>query len=82
MKTVITDLFGDYEPVENQYIITEDRGFVVSDDLGFETVQVVQETIVYSEMIPDYAWFVGVAIFTVVLYSFLRMVGGLLKCKL
>ena len=82
MKTVIAELFGDYVPVEHQYIITEDRGFVVSDDLGFETVQVVQETIVYSELVPDYAWFVGVAMFAVVLYSFLRMVGGLLKCKL
>ena len=82
MKTVITDLFGDYVPVEQQYIVTEDRGFVVSDDLGFESVQVVQETIVYSEQTPDYAWFVGVAMFAVVLYSFLRMVGGLLKCRL
>lgn len=68
MKDLMTTLFGTYIPVTNPET-------VVGSDGNVEVVDVVVSGLAGV----DWPWLCGVALFAVVLYCFLRMVGGLLK---
>lgn len=74
MKDLILSLFGSYEPVMTTY------GYVVPgvagvDGATLETVQVV----VPGLSGVDWPWVAGVFLFAIVLYSFFRLVGVLLR---
>lgn len=67
MKDVILSLFGAYEPVMT-------TGTAIVDGV-YESAQVVAGG--FAGM--DWPWIMTVLLFAVVLYSFFRMVGVLLK---
>lgn len=67
MKNLVISLFGSYEPV----MTTESH--LVGDAL--EEIQVVASGMAGV----DWAWLAGVALFAIVLYSFFRLVGVLLR---
>ena len=67
MKNLVISIFGSYEPV----MTTE--AHMVGDTL--EELQVVAPGMAGV----DWAWIAGVALFAIVLYSFLRLVGVLLR---
>ena len=64
-KAVILDLIGDYEMVTKEYTYTGTNGYT--------TKQVTTE--------PDYAWMCSAAIFIIVLFCFLRILGGVICAK-
>ena len=67
MKDLIASLFGSYEPV-----------MTVESYLVGETLQEVQ--VVASGVAGvDWPWVMGVLLFAIVLYSFFRLVGVLLR---
>ena len=61
-KAVLLGLFGNYETVVTEHRYTSSNGYT--------SVQVTTE--------PDYAWMIAAAIFTVVIYCLLRLLGGVL----
>lgn len=67
MKDLIISIFGSYEPIMTTEV------HVVGDTL--EELQVVASGMAGV----DWAWLAGVALFAIVLYSFLRLVGVLLR---
>lgn len=67
MKDLIVSIFGSYEPI----LTTETH--IVGDTL--ETVEVVASGMAGV----DWAWLAGVVLFAIVLYSFFRLVGVLLR---
>ena len=67
MKDLIVSIFGSYEP-----ILTMET-HMVGDTL--ETVEVVASGMAGV----DWAWLAGVVLFAIVLYSFFRLVGVLLR---
>ncbi len=67
MKDLILTLFGAYEPVMTV------ESHVVADVV--ETVEIVAPGVAGV----DWPWLAGVALFAVVLYSFFRLVGVLLR---
>lgn len=64
MKDLIITLFGSYEPVMTT-VADEALGSVQTVAAGMAGV--------------DWEWMAGVALFGIVLYSFLRLVGVLLR---
>lgn len=67
MKDLIISIFGSYEPVMTAEV------HIVGDTL--EEFQVVASGMAGV----DWAWLAGVALFAIVLYSFFRLVGVLLR---
>lgn len=67
MKDFVISLFGSYEPVMTV------ESHLVGDAL--EEVQVVASGMAGV----DWAWVAGVVLFAIVLYSFFRLVGVLLR---
>ena len=61
-KSVLLDLFGDYEMLTKDYTYQSYNGSI-SHSVTTE---------------PDYAWMISAAIFTVVLYCLFRLLGGVL----
>ncbi|MPM19000.1 hypothetical protein SDC9_65418 [bioreactor metagenome] len=71
MKELITSIFGIYEPVmtTQTYVVPGLEGSTL------ETVSVVAPGLAGV----DWPYVAGVLLFAIVLYCFLRMVGGALK---
>lgn len=61
-KSVLLQLFGNYDTV-----VTEHR---YTNNNGYTSISVSTE--------PDYAWMIAAAIFTVVIYCLFRLLGGVL----
>lgn len=72
MKSLITQLFGTYNPVSYFETIT-------TTNVDGETVTSYAEVIAAGAAGVDWAWVAGVALFAIVLWSFFRLVGLLLK---
>ncbi|MCI9263995.1 MAG: hypothetical protein HFF06_05420 [Oscillospiraceae bacterium] len=67
MKDLIVSIFGSYEPVMTTEV------HLVGDTL--EELQVVASGMAGV----DWAWLAGAVLFAIVLYSFFRLVGVLLR---
>lgn len=67
MKDLIISVFGSYEPVMTTEV------YMVGETL--EELQVVASGMAGV----DWAWLAGVVLFAIVLYSFFRLVGVLLR---
>lgn len=63
MKDLILSLFGDYVPVTNSTV----------------TADGVIEEVVPGMAGVDWPWLMGVLLFAIVLYSFFRLVGVILR---
>lgn len=63
LKAIMLSLIGDYDPVVIEYSYTSSQGYVSY----------------LREIEPDYAWMISAAVFVVVLYSFFRILGVILK---
>lgn len=61
-KAVILGLIGDYEMVTKEYTYTSNN--------GYQTKQVTTES--------DFSWMISAAIFIIVVYCFLRILGGVI----
>lgn len=64
MKDLILSLFGDYVPVINSTVAAD--GTVI-------------EEVVSGMAGVDWPWLMGVLLFAIVLYSFFRLVGVILR---
>lgn len=62
-KAILLSLFGPYDPIICEYSYTNTQGYV-------SYIREVQ---------PDYIWLVSAAIFSIVLYCFFRLLGGIIK---
>lgn len=62
-KSVVLELIGPYEMLTKEYTYTNPSS-------NYQSKQVTTE--------PDYSWMISAAIFIVVIYCFLRMLGGVL----
>lgn len=67
MKDLVISIFGSYEPIMTTEV------HMVGDTL--EEVQVVASGMAGV----DWSWLAGVILFAIVLYSFFRLVGVLLR---
>jgi len=72
MKSILYDLFGSYEPVTYEVVET------VTGAEG-ELVHVAHDVIPDGLAGVDIEYVAGVLLFGIVLYGFLRIVGGFLK---
>ena len=61
-KAIILNLIGDYEMVTKEYTYTSTNGYT--------TKQVTTES--------DYSWMISAGIFIIVVYCFLRILGGVI----
>lgn len=62
-KAIILDLIGPYEMLTKEYTYTNPSN-------NYQSKQVTTE--------PDYSWMISAAIFIIVVYCFLRMLGGVI----
>jgi hypothetical protein len=81
MESVIVDIFGEYEPIARLETIYITEAYYEPDDEGIQRMKmqtIEVPTVTYGF---NWQWATGILLFTVVLYSFFRCVGGILKCK-
>lgn len=71
MKDLIVRLFGEYTPVTYEVTVMTDS----ADGIVSDTYSAVASGLAGV----DWEWLAGVLLFTIVLYSFLRLVGVFLK---
>ena len=78
-------IFGEYKPIEQRYTTDEVENVVISQYDGTYYTQTIVPQVNVVEHVEygfNWFWFAGVVMFGIVLHSVLRMVGGLLKCKI
>lgn len=71
MKALVTSIFGEYTPVTTTS--------VVSRTTGNDTQQYLLETVAPGAAGVDYEWVAGVVLFAVMLFCFMKLLGGVLK---
>lgn len=81
IQDILTDLLGEYTPIPQEVTESRTEAYVLVDASGAETLQEVTLTNTYTQNITNWAWFGSIAIFIVMLYCILRMIGGLISCK-
>jgi len=81
LEAVIIDLFGEYEPIEKIVTGTKAISIVTINEDGTSQITRIIEPVSHVEYGINYEWFVGVGLFALILYSFFRCIGGLLKWK-
>lgn len=62
-KGVLLDLIGNYDTIVTEHRYTNSNGY----------------TSVTVDIQPDYVWWASVAILVIVIYSFFRLIGGLIR---
>lgn len=71
LKSLVTSIFGEYTPVTTTSVITE--------TVGNETHQYLLETVAPGAAGVDYEWLAGVVLFGILLFCFMKLLGGVLK---
>lgn len=71
LKALVTSIFGEYTPITTTTVITE--------TVGNETRQYLVETVASGSAGVDYEWIAGVVLFAILLFCFMRLLGGVLK---
>ena len=71
MKALVTSIFGEYTPVTTTS--------VVSQTMGNDTQQYLIETVAPGAAGVDYKWVAGVVLFAIMLFCFMKLLGGVLK---
>lgn len=71
LKALVTSIFGEYTPVTTTS--------VVSQTIGNDTQQYLIETVAPGAAGVDYEWVAGVALFAIMLFCLMKLLGGVLK---
>ena len=71
MKALVTSIFGEYTPGTTTS--------VVSQTIGNDTQQYLLETVAPGAAGVDYEWVAGVALFAIMLFCLMKLLGGVLK---
>ena len=71
LKSMVTSIFGEYTPVMTTSVISE--------TVGNDTHQYLVETVAPGAAGVDYEWVAGVLLFAIMLYCFMKLLGGILK---
>lgn len=71
LKSMVTSIFGEYTPVTTTSVISE--------TVGNDTHQYLVETVAPGAAGVDYEWVAGVALFAIMLYCLMKLLGGVLK---
>lgn len=71
LKSLVTSIFGEYTPITTTSVITQ--------TVGNDTYQYLVETVAPGSAGVDYEWIAGVLLFAILLYCFMRLLGGVLK---
>lgn len=71
LKALVTSIFGEYTPVTTTS--------VVSQTVGNDTQQYLIETVAPGAAGVDYEWVAGVALFAIMLFCLMKLLGGVLK---
>lgn len=71
LKALVTSIFGEYMPVTTTSVISE--------TVGNDTNQYLVETVAPGAAGVDYEWISGVLLFAIMLYCFMKLLGGVLK---
>ena len=69
--TLVSSLFGDYTPVTTTSVVTQ--------TVGLDTYQYLVETVAPGAAGVDYEWLSGVLLFALLLFCFMKLLGGVLK---
>jgi hypothetical protein len=81
MEQAMIDLFGEYQPVERVETSYRTHSFILYEN---GVPQIHTSIVEVPEIVQgvNVTWITGVALFALVLYSFFRCVGSLLKMKI
>ena len=71
LKSMVTSIFGEYNPVTTTSVISE--------TVGDDTHQYLVETVASGAAGVDYEWIAGVVLFAIMLYCLMKLLGGVLK---
>ena len=71
LKALVSSLFGDYTPVTTTSVVTQ--------TVGLDTYQYLVETVAPGAAGVDYEWLSGVLLFALLLFCFMKLLGGVLK---
>lgn len=71
LKALVSSLFGDYTPVTTTSVVTQ--------TVGNDTCQYLVETVAPGAAGVDYEWLSGVFLFGILLFCFMKLLGGVLK---
>jgi len=71
LKALVSSLFGDYTPVTTTAVITQ--------TVGNDTCQYLVETVAPGAAGVDYEWLSCVFRFGILLFCFMKLLGGVLK---
>jgi len=82
LQVAIEEIIGEYEPIEREVTNYHVENLLTIDASGNQEIQTVITEYQTTEAIFNWTWAAGVLLFTIVLYSLLRCIGGVLKWKL
>lgn len=71
LKALIISIFGEYTPVTTTSVISE--------TVGVEVNQYLVETVASGAAGVDYEWIAGVALFGILLFCLMKLLGGVVK---
>lgn len=71
LKALVTSIFGEYTPVTTTSVVTQ--------TVGNDTHQYLLETVAPGAAGVDYEWLAGVFLFGILLFCFMKLLGGVLK---
>jgi hypothetical protein len=81
LEAVIIDLFGQYEPVEKITTYNQVQSLVTINEDGTSQITRIIEPVSTIEYGINYEWFAGIFFFAIILYSFFRAIGGVIRWK-
>ncbi|MBD5151958.1 MAG: hypothetical protein HDT16_05595 [Oscillibacter sp.] len=71
LKSLVTSIFGEYTPVTTTSVISE--------TVGTDTHQYLVETVAPGAAGVDYEWIAGVVFFAILLFCFMKLLGGIVS---
>jgi len=81
LEETVTELFGEYEPIVHRtYGIRTDYIQIREPD-GSYTLKTIEYNVAEIHTSTNWTWFVGVGLFAMILYSFFRCIGAILKIR-
>ena len=81
LQEAVENIFGEYRPLERHHAETVTEHIITTDMDGNEYLHTVTYEVPLITYGFNWTWATGVLLFTIIMYSFFRCVGGLLKWK-
>jgi len=82
LQQAFVNIFGEYEPIRRDVVVTEFKTVLLTDSMGNKQEQLVAVPVTIVEYGFNWTWAASVLLFALVLIAFFKCISGVFRWKI